>query len=262
MPGARGWLILPLLWFGGYWIAAGLSHWQATQFVSSIEHANRGKQVAWDPRSNALVIDTTGGFDSEINPDDLINRYGMPSVFTKSVSRNDIYETVYSLVVMRCPQMEVQSDAFGSKTLYQRVSEPNSNKTGWSDRTLWADNLCLSRTSGRPDRPAVVVDRKNSVSSNIWLLSTTLQSIRVSVPGGAATTVVSGSAEPLSWLPQPILGCGLNSGAPSWDCFVGFGRSSGDYSRSPLAVVVAALGLPEAQLSRLYPDAGWRPSSY
>jgi hypothetical protein len=70
------------------------------------------------------------------------------------------------------------------------------------------------------------------------------------MPDGRQYRLLGGSASPLSRWPIPVMGCALNSGAPSWDCFHGFYRDSftpivsGDtrYGRDNV-VLAQALGL-------------------
>jgi hypothetical protein len=40
----------------------------------------------------------------------------------------------------------------------------------------------------------------------------------IALPDGRRLELLGGTAVPLAWLPMPIIGCALNSGAGRWDC--------------------------------------------
>ena len=81
--------------------------------------------------------------------------------------------------------------------------------------------------------------------------------------------LTTGYAAPLPWLPMPVIGRGLNSGGPSWDCSAGFMRwrqnglgAEGSYGAGNADVIARALGLEElaeaemiAQARTTLPDA-------
>lgn len=61
----------------------------------------------------------------------------------------------------------------------------------------------------------------------------------------------------LSWLPQPIAGCGLDSGAPAWRCFAQFNRervvNGSDGLGDPQEnVITRALGMTKATFRERY----------
>jgi hypothetical protein len=101
-----------------------------------------------------------------------------------------------------------------------------------------------------PDLPAVLVQAKREKHADL-ILPYTLTRTTIRDPGGAKAELVTGRAEPLPWLPMPYMGCALNSGAPSWDCFAGFWRNKvglggpGPYG-STSGVIAQALGLEKA----------------
>lgn len=68
------------------------------------------------------------------------------------------------------------------------------------------------------------------------------------------STLLAGNAAPLSWLPLPILGCTLISGAPSWNCAFQFWRTnvgiagSETHGGAVIEVVATALNLKARHL--------------
>jgi hypothetical protein len=72
----------------------------------------------------------------------------------------------------------------------------------------------------------------------------------VKASDGTSQKLTGGYAAPLSWFPLPFIGCGLNSGAPSWHCTAEFSRNIGqpllsapEHDRRTLSALANSLGL-------------------
>jgi hypothetical protein len=83
-----------------------------------------------------------------------------------------------------------------------------------------------------------------------WLLPATYDTLTLRHIDGTVQILRTGFAAPLSWLPMPVMGCGLNSSAPAWQCSAGFMRTrvkglggDGSYGGANVPVIAAALGL-------------------
>ena len=94
-----------------------------------------------------------------------------------------------------------------------------------------------------------------SEQSSQATLPVTTQTFRLrDEASGREVVVRSAFAGPLKRFPMPVMGCALNSGAPSWQCFHGFMRDSVTPVAPPdqkygggTVVVAAALGLEKVQ---------------
>ncbi|MDB5572214.1 MAG: hypothetical protein JWN93_3397, partial [Hyphomicrobiales bacterium] len=122
--------------------------------------------------------------------------------------------------------------------------------------------FCALSMPERPELPLVRVSREEKKTREA-LLPVTRVTTTVATPDGRRFELLGGVAAPLSWIPMPVMGCALNSGAPSWDCTAGFWRNgftpivSGATRYGRDTVVLAdALGLkPVAIQERVGADA-------
>lgn len=251
-------LAFPLLWFGGYTIAAAASHWQVHQFNADLAQANADERIAFDPSSQDVLIDMQSSGDSELTADSLVGSFSIDRVyeFTHGFRPGEDTVRVRSLVQSPCPGnsgVGVDKD-----DVWQRPSD-RSGHTRFGFQTTSA--LCLHKLAAKPSRPTITIRAAKPVGrygDPEWS-----QDIVISSPTGHTIRLKSGWRRPLTWLPQPILGCALDSGAPAWRCFAGFNReklysSEKDLTpQSPNNVVAAALGLHKATIRERYPNAGW-----
>ncbi|MGE0776197.1 MAG: hypothetical protein AB7G25_17715, partial [Sphingomonadaceae bacterium] len=86
------------------------------------------------------------------------------------------------------------------------------------------------------------------------------QEIVIISPENRTTVLQSGYARPLSWFPQPVIGCALISGKPAWECDAFFVREklSGNTPNGPDDVVAKALGLTKMSIKERYSGIEWR----
>lgn len=241
----------PLLWFGGYAIAAGLSHWQAHRFLAGIDDANRGRAVAWNVARDDVLIMGDG-----LNAQPLIEQHGLTRVYTRRRVGRDGLKSRVTELTRYCPRPAVQHGNDGATVVYLQALV---QKPGRNSRWRAASNVCIMTADASPQGPAVTVTVSPPAAATGWLVPTHVQPVTIRTPNGRVYRFRSGDARPLAWWPQPILGCGLNSGSPRWECFTGFNRSGADENgaRSAQAVMVAALNLPTLTLEQRIPDAGW-----
>lgn len=255
----RRWLALfPLLWFGGYLVTTSVSHWQAARYVAEIDAANAGKQVAFDRNRQDVVVepdryDETN--DSDLRAETLMNSFGLSSAYQRVNYAQDGYRS-YLLVGMACPQSEVVKNDDGTTTIYSRPSEMQGYHYSG------ARDLCIVQSSMAPERPTVFIRPQRQIGR--YHDSRVSQDIKIYTPDGKTTILRSGWARPLSWLPQPVMGCALDSGTPAWRCFAAFSRQSVYSPKSDLTpasaakVVAKALGLTKVTIRQRYPNAGWQ----
>lgn len=237
---ARGWLILPVLWFGGYAGFAATDHWILWQLQREIAAANATVAIPFDPDVEALVLtqDEREGW--------FVDNYALPVIYT----RNAHYPGFGHLATRMVEQevcAKVRSDpALRAAGIYA-FGFHDRGKSAW--RGKFETRFCELRQPEDPRLPVVTVDvaeQKTAVRG----LPVTQTTTTVTVPGGTRYVLRGGGGAPLPWLPMPVLGCFLNSGAASWDCVAEFDRESftslqetGGPERSDGVVLARALGL-------------------
>jgi hypothetical protein len=122
--------------------------------------------------------------------------------------------------------------------------ERNPNFPGYS-HLVYRENV---RAPEDPTKSIVLVKGTDELISG-YLLPYRRYTISLLDHGTPIRTLFAGHAHPLSWIPLPIMGCSLNSAAPSWDCVVQFWRDNiglggtGGYGGAAIEVVATALGL-------------------
>jgi hypothetical protein len=258
-PELRWLAIFPIAWFGGYLMVAAYSHWLGYQHNLAISAFNEKIDVSFNPAAQDIVVE----------PNDRDSTNGSPltaSNLVHSFNLRRAYE------VVRSPKGTVQ------QYVLREVDCPGTAGVGMSGDVLWnklndggygsgrdmtfAQDLCFFISYTSPDLPAVRI-RPREQAVEHGLATFVSQDIEVREPSGRNSTLRSGWAVPLSWFPQPMIGCWLNSGAAKWMCDAGFGRQS-IYSPSedrspngPDDVIGKALGLEKLSIRERYPKLKW-----
>ncbi|MFA6113846.1 MAG: hypothetical protein WC729_07630 [Sphingomonas sp.] len=255
------WLMLfPALWFGGYFCVAAVSHWQAHNFNATIVAANAHKHISFDQKKYDILIepdhrDSSNG--SSLTPDVMVKWFGVTRAYQViGPSPGDIQG--YELTATQCPGT-MGAGAAGGGT-WQRLIDGGY---GTGRKMTFARNLCLFISPSKPQRPTIRIRPQPQVESK-GLTTRASQDIVVATPDGRAIVLRSGWADPLSWIPQPVMGCWLNSGQPAWQCDASFLHEKlydRKRDRTPNGaddVVGRALGLVKTSVRERYLGVEWR----
>ena len=246
----RIWLLAPLAWFGGYAVAAQLSDQHYRALDAELRARNAAERIAFDPHRQALVIKPDADQLSGL-PASYVQDYRVPVVYEESAN----FKTASHLA--RRVGVQPICTTIRSDPSYSAAS---IHAWGLHERAQGRPKLsgefCALSMPEDPLVPIVRVEaekRRQAVDELLvphWLTRVTISDDR-----GGVATLTAGHAQPLTWLPQPIMGCALNSSAPSWDCFAGFRRrelglgGEGGYGRATGQVIATALGLEAAHFT-------------
>ncbi|MCV9965124.1 hypothetical protein OIU34_24915 [Pararhizobium sp. BT-229] len=235
---SRLWLVLPLVFYGGYWIAATLDHFALRELSSRYDVANARVVTGFDPVRQALV------FEGDGDGAWLTRNFALPVAYSVNPNFPEGYLSNRMIEITVCTKVR------GSRALQAAFVHGFGFHDGDAIRSRrLEERFCNLSMPERPDLPMVVVGREETKdfekSLPIKRITTT-----IAMPDGRRFELFGGVASPLSWIPMPIMGCALNSGPPSWDCTAGFWRNgftpivSGNtrYSRDS-TVLAKALGL-------------------
>lgn len=233
---SRLWLVLPLVFYGGYWTVAALDRLALHELGRRYDASNARVVTGFDPLRQALVFEGDGDGAWLTQNFALPVAYSVNSNFPEGYLSNRMIEIPFCAKVHESRGLEAvngfgfhDGDAIRSRRMEER--------------------FCNLSMPEKPELPMVVVGREETKdfekSLPINRITTT-----IAMPDGRRFELFGGVASPLSWIPMPVMGCALNSGAPSWDCNAGFWRSgftpivSGNtrYSRDS-TVLAKALGL-------------------
>ena len=257
-PAERWLMLFPLLWFGGYFIVTSVSHWQAYRYVEEIAGANARRRIPFDPARQDIVIernhnDETNG--SALSAQTLVESFGLVRAFQREPDGPRSYLR-YALLSINCTSSIVTNDRDGTTTIWLHATDTQGH------RVSGARDLCTMQSSQPPELPIVHV--RPQPRAGRYDDNRVSQDVAIVTPDGATIKLRSGWARPLAWLPQPVIGCALDSGTPAWRCFAAFQRQSlydPRADRTPQAaekVVAKALGLHRITIRQRYPNAGWR----
>lgn len=238
----RLWLLVPLLYFGGYYVAYAKD--QATIALLRAQYAshNDGKSVQFDPARQDLVFEKGKG-DFHPAPFSFVQDYGLKRAF-------DAAGQVHFMGTSDACAMVRKNDVYRSAGVYSF----GFFSDGSINQRRMVKDFCSIYAPAKPDKPVIRVT-SNEVLSKSAAMAVRKQSLRLrDEASGEEIEIRTGSASPLKPFPMLAMGCGLNSGAPSWDCFIGFLRdsfvplgSAGLREDGSTALVAKALGLSRSQ---------------
>lgn len=209
------WLALPALYFGGYYCAYFNDQRTLGKVAAETVRFNDGKSLPFDPAERDLVLeDPKDGLG--IRPSEFIERFGLPRIFDGN-GRVHLIGTPETCTLARTNRA---ARAAGVET--------RALKRASGSAATAAERGCTIVMPGEPDKPAVRIveagSRKTANGLPLWIrdYSVTDESTEQRV------AVRTARAGPLKPFPMPVLGCALNSSAPSWDCFHEFMRDTAE----------------------------------
>ncbi|QKG70857.1 hypothetical protein [Erythrobacter mangrovi] len=239
----------PMLWFGGYMIAAIYSHYEASRLVEQVDTENASQRFAFDAeRMDAVFL---RGEDYQVR--ELVRDYDLPRAFISYERPHGVLETHANWMEDHsCPptgrwdsrRPDPWSNTSQSFTsVYAHSTDPSSPR-----RTI--PGLCLYSGKREPTRRIMQIEVARQVETK-GIVNTETQTLSITSPDGSRGELHSLRVKPLRWLPMPIAGCGLVSSVSKWECVFDFLRKktidSEDYNRPPMLVIARALGLNERQ---------------
>ncbi|MCB1520699.1 MAG: hypothetical protein KDJ37_08995 [Hyphomicrobiaceae bacterium] len=241
-PGYRLWLLAPALYIGGYLVAAGISHAELETWDKELHAANAGVSVPYTPDAHALVLRPDRSGEATSIKHGLVRTYGVPVVYEVNTNVKTASHSSQRLIAAaQCQQIKEDPSARAANVEVAWV------RTGRKQ----SKDLCVLNRPEDPDKPAITITISGSKQSRM-LVDATIEEATIEMPGGATSKLLTGRAAPLPWIPKPMMGCALNSSAPSWNCYAGFLRSKArQLGGSSLEVVATSLGLEAQTLADL-----------
>jgi hypothetical protein len=235
---SRWWLVLPLAFYAGYWAFAWADHATLRQLSASYAAANARVSTGFDPARQALV------FEKEGSGAWLTQNYALAVAYSANSNFPEGYLSHRMMDSGVCGKVRGSLAAQAAFVHAFGFHDGDAIR----DRRL-EKRFCTLSMPEKPELPVVRVAREET-RRRVRSLPVRQTTTTVTMPDGRRFTLLGGVAAPLSWIPMPVIGCALNSGAPSWDCGAGFKRDSftpivaGDtrYRRDSV-VLAAALGL-------------------
>lgn len=234
---SRLWLILPMLYFGLYYLAYARDQATLATLRSQYSQHNADKTLRFDPQTQDLLLEEGKG-DLHPSAFEFVRRYGLARVFDSNGKVRFMGDAEACALVR-------DNDVYRSAGVYAFGFHTDGDL---GSRRL-VKGYCSIDAPATPDRPVVRV-RSDDVSDTVASLPVRRQQLRIrNEASGQEVELRSGSVGTLKPFPMPFMGCGLNSGAASWDCSHGWMRdrvailSPGKRFADTNAAVADALGL-------------------
>ncbi|OYY00466.1 MAG: hypothetical protein B7Y80_07565 [Hyphomicrobium sp. 32-62-53] len=238
----RRWLIAPLIWFGGYAVYAHLTHERYLALDARLKAENAAQSIVYDPVQQVLVFDDRSE-DLSGAPRTFVQQYALPVAYVSNDNFEPAQHLGYRLAdAETCNRLQSERGSLPSGISASWIHESSNG-----ERKLRKD-VCIVQMPEDPSRPALHVAATREAQKG-QLLPHSLTTTTISDGLGGMAILTTGHAEILGWLPMPVMGCALNSGAPSWDCFFGFHRKAvglggnGAYGGATVAAIADVLKL-------------------
>lgn len=244
---SRVWLALPLIWFGGYAVAAHQSRLELERLDTSLRAINATRSLPFDVSSGAIVVaedpNNLGDF-----PRRLVRDHLLPVAYMEPMSsRRD--SSLAPLTTRNRAWRMGTSDTCAKIRSDQRMRDASIHVTSPVARAS-AGHGCQYSLPEDPSAPAWRVTAK-SEALKTFLVAGKITRITVSAPDGRRIELQTGHATALALFPMPVIGCWLNSGAPKWECAAGFMKKAHrglggaePYGGAGVEIVAKALGIP------------------
>lgn len=207
-------LLFPFLYFGGYVALTGASHYEYHKLQKEIAAHNDKVTIPFDTSENDLVV------SSQIDTRIFLTTYGLNSVYVA----NPNFEPKSHLINIIGDQEScnvARGRGFYASSI--RSYDKKNDKSLIARLGKVVPNVCLLKYPADPKKPIYSV-RMVKEKVDFWLLPLRTNTVTIKAPDSKEYVIRGGFASPYTWLPKPIMGCGLNSGSASWDCFHGFSR--------------------------------------
>lgn len=208
----RAWAILPLAFYTGYFGLAAYDHSTLAELGDAYDTANSKVQIPFDPEMQALA------FEGDMSNSWFTQNYALNVTYSADENYKEGFRSTRLVDQSVCKT--VRDDPALLAANINTSSFHDGDKSGSRDLEKRFCNLSMPEA---PVRPHLRV--RSDVRTDIEaLLPVRIVTTRVETPDGEHFVLHGGSASPLRWFPMPVMGCGLNSAAASWDCSWGFLR--------------------------------------
>lgn len=240
----RLWLIPPVLFYGAYAIAATDDHKAMRALAARYDAANAKVTIPFDPKAQVLMFTSDGDGGSWY-----VQNYNLPVAYSRNANYPEGARSHRMMASAICAKVRESSSLRAAQVYTFGFHDGDAIGS-----RKFETRFCDLGMPERPTLPHVTVERTEE-KMLVGTLPVTRVKTVVTTSDGRKHALLGGVAAPLSWFPKPVMGCALNSGAPSWDCGASFWRNgftpivSGNTRYSRDSVVLArALGLKRVRI--------------
>lgn len=211
------WLILPVVWFGGYeaWVVAERMD-IARQRAEALA-AGQSSAIPFNAASQALVL------DYKLNAQILLLEYGLPVVYSSGGAPNRPYAAFRLASRPVCEDIGKDPANSQAKIFTRGVHERYDDITN----ATFNPSLCVVETPESPRLPQLRVTVP-AIPGQDPYFRTADSKLEIRTPDGTGHELSAGMVYPLPWIPMPVIGCGWTAKSPGEQCTARFYRPSAE----------------------------------
>jgi hypothetical protein len=210
------WLALPIVFYGVYWTNFAVEHQQLSGLTRSFDTANASVATGFDPESQDLV------FHNEKDAAWMVRNYDIARVYIADAKTAGGYRSFRLVEDSVCKRVSDNGDALRDAGITIQLLFTHLP----SGRYAKIDRLCLLSMPETPSKEPVKVSKTRNQEKNEGRLPTVQHQISIDFPDGRLFEILGGTASPLTFFPQPLLGCFPNEPKGVWECFQVFWRET------------------------------------
>jgi len=237
-----GWLALPILYFGTYYLIVGWNRITIRRIAREIADYNAGQSLSFDPARQDLLL-----VNGQPSADTLLNAYDLPRLFDEG--------QVHFIGTPEACQLAQSTAARQSRVHSSFRPHTTAKRAGTGEQAPEPPpEGGIIIAPGEPERPVVSLSsHTHRRRDDLLPLEVTDITLRDEASGAHCDLRIARAA-PLAKFPFPVIGFALNSGGPCWQGMAGWMRQRpqllGGATWDGHELVAAALGLaPSAGLA-------------
>jgi len=221
------WMIVaPILYFGGYFVMAAISHLQSTNCKDEITTRNQSIRIPFDPNKEALVFTEGAPFYNGDYPTTvLVKSFDLPVAY-RTIGKGNKFLRIAKHLAVRIERIPAdihypwsQKFVLDQEAGIVRIPIFEKSSRGLGGGLI--PGICLASRAEDPVLPVFTVTVRQSVEKN-WLLTKHFEHILVTDPDDHSFQLSGVHIESLGWFPLPLLGYFLDDSAPAWRNLSGF----------------------------------------
>lgn len=238
----RAWIILPVLYFGGNIILAGVSEFRFLQLSHEIEAENAGQVFALS-EVDALVVDTRTSTAT-----------GLPSALVRNFAVAKVYEQPNSTGA------DINAWKIGTDPLCSKLRTDRGGNAGHTISYELQENdkrvqgMCVYHFAENPTGRIATLTVTNPIEHESFFLPYKTQIITIADDTGKTARLRYAEATPLTWIPMLAGGCFYGEGRHAPTCFFGplriFSMPALGSAKDAATLVARALNLEWKPASR------------
>lgn len=213
---SRWWLLIPVIYFGGFGAATIHDQYNLRNVASSYGKLNEAVVSGFDPSQHSLVDD--GIPNVGLN---LVRNFGLRVAYRTDPRLPEGYYSTRLADKAVCDRIRGNAVFREASVSARELPNFGKNNVGFSGKT---HGLCYVTMPEKPSLAVVMLDREDR-KETLFGMPITPAITTIHMPDRRHFEIHGGYASPLTWLPFPYAGCGVNSSIPRLECFAGFWRN-------------------------------------